>query len=186
MLSTGVIGDGLTCHKAEEIGLLIHEKLDTVSLSQAKIKRKDALVGFNQKISSVNVDDKPFSVNSTLLFTRLSALAGREENVEKYFEYELTSYPMSLFKEGLMRKPYKSLLKNAVLSKEVSSSISSRNVVDGGLLLQQVNWPRDILFVELITHYVTSVRNRYGSCHVVFDGYDIASVKDHEHMRRSS
>ena len=36
-LSTGVIGVGLSCLKAEEIGMSIHEKLDNVPLAEAKI-----------------------------------------------------------------------------------------------------------------------------------------------------
>ena len=31
-----------------------------------------------------------------------------------------------------------------------------------------------------------TVRRRFGTCHVIFDGYETPSVKDHEHMRRSS
>ena len=30
------------------------------------------------------------------------------------------------------------------------------------------------------------VRNRYGDCQDIFDGYGTPSVKDHEHMRRAS
>ena len=35
-------------------------------------------------------------------------------------------------------------------------------------------------------HHVGTVRKLYGDCHVVFDGYDIPSIKDHEHARRSA
>lgn len=37
-----------------------------------------------------------------------------------------------------------------------------------------------------MTHHVNSVRQLYGCCCVVFDGYGVASVKDQEHTRRSS
>ena len=49
-------------------------------------------------------------INPAVLFTHLSALTGREENVEKYFDYELTTEPMSLFKDSAMRKPDKASL----------------------------------------------------------------------------
>ena len=126
------------------------------------------------------------SINPTLLFTRLSALAGREDNVQKYFDFELTTYPLSLFKAGIMRKPDKASLRNIVLTEETSSSCSTVKIVDGGSLLHQVDWPSGITYAELISHYVSFVRNRYGDCQVIFDGYGTPSVKDHEHMRRAS
>ena len=43
-LSTGVIGVGLTCHKAEEIGNGIQERLDNVPLSEAKVRHKESVV----------------------------------------------------------------------------------------------------------------------------------------------
>ena len=125
-------------------------------------------------------------MNSNLLFTRLSALAGREENVEKYFDHELTSYPMSLFKTSLMRKPEKASLRNAILLTETTACRSSVKVIDGGSLLHQVDWPVGVLYSDLLSHFVVSVRKRFGSCHIIFDGYDTPSVKDHEHIQRSS
>ena len=58
--------------------------------------------------------------------------------------------------------------------------------MDGGALLHQIVWPTGITYGELLAHHISSIRNRYGTCHVVFDGYDIPSVKDHEHLIRST
>ena len=121
-----------------------------------------------------------------MLFTRLSALAGREDNVEKYFEFELTSYPMSLFKDGVMRKPEKASLRNLLLTKETVSKCCTKKVIDGGALLHRVYWPGNVTYRVLLAHYVNTVRNIYGTCHIVFDGYGIPSIKDHEHARRSA
>ena len=52
--------------------------------------------------------------------------------------------------------------------------------------MHHVAWMPGITYGELLSLYVTSVRNSYGSCHVVFDGYETSTVKDHEHIRRSS
>ena len=68
-LSTGVIGVGLNCLRAEGIGKLIQMKLDNIPLSEAKISRKEAVIGFNDKISSVNIDNKSVPFNPILLFT---------------------------------------------------------------------------------------------------------------------
>ena len=43
-LSTGVVGVGLTCHKAEEIGLAIQNTLDNGPLSEAKVRRKESVI----------------------------------------------------------------------------------------------------------------------------------------------
>ena len=66
--------------------------------------------GLDSKVNKVAVNEKDVVINPSVLFTWLSALAGREENVEKYFKYELTTEPMSLFKDGIMRKPDKASL----------------------------------------------------------------------------
>ena len=79
-------------------------------LGEAKIKRNDRVKCLDSKVNSVKIDKKQVTIQPTLLFNRLSALAGREENVSKYFEFELTPYPMSLFKDGLLRKPDRPVL----------------------------------------------------------------------------
>ena len=68
---------------------------------------------------SVKTDGKNFvSVNTTFLFTRLAAIAQREDYVEQYFPYDLTQERMALFKNELMRKPDKPALRNALLTEE--------------------------------------------------------------------
>ena len=57
--------------------------------------------------------------------------------MDKYFEYELTPYPSSLFKDGLMPlSPSKSLLENHVLKPCVPCDCpEGEAIVDGGALL---------------------------------------------------
>ena len=187
-LSTGITveNESLNCDKAEKIGESIHNALDGVAMADAKIKRKDQIVCLDFNINAVNIGKKPVSINPTLLFNRLSALAGREENIEKYFEFELTAYPTSLFKDGLLRKPDKASLRKLILTKEVSCQSVREKVIDGGALLHQIHWPKDTTYGKLLNHHVSSVRKHYGNCHVVFDGYDTPSIKDHEHHRRAT
>lgn len=185
-LSTGVTageGSGVNCDNAEPVGEKIQEKLDDVSLVEAKIKRKERVVCLDAALNTINVEKKLVKINPTLLFNRLSALAGKEENVEKYFGYELTTYPMSLFKEGMMRKPDKASLRNRILTKEMSSPSVVKKIIDGGALLHRIHWPPNCTYGNLVTHHVNSVRQLYGCCCVVFDGYGVASVKDQEHTR---
>ena len=143
-------------------------------------------IQFNNSTSSVSVDNKPLAINPTLLFTRLSALAGRSENVENYFDYELTSNPISIFKSTITRKPDKASLWSCILMKEAGTTSQSVKVIDGGSLLHQVDWSTCVTYADLISTYVVYVRDKYGNCIGVFDGYNTPSVKDHGHMRRSS
>ena len=67
--------------------------------------------------NSVKISGKSsIYINPTMLFTRLAAIAQREYDVEGYFEFELATFPLSLFKDGLMRKPNNPSLRNVLLS----------------------------------------------------------------------
>ena len=103
--------DSVNCEYAEELGLKIQKELDNVSLSAATIKRKNQIKTLASLLNTVKVDEVQVHVSTTVLFKRLAAIAKREENDEKYFDYELTTEPMSLFKKNLMRSPDKLSLK---------------------------------------------------------------------------
>ena len=102
--------------------------------------------------NSVKVDDKKvINIKPTALFLRLIAIAQRTPNIEDYFHYELTAYPISLFKDGLMRKPNKALFRNALLTEKADVQENSEHVLDGGALLHKVRWsvvPISVMFVN--------------------------------------
>ena len=114
-LSTGLtstIGkDAVNCEESEKLGEEIHKKLDGETMATATIKRKDQFKSLESLINTVKIGDSSEIINPTILFTRLTAMAQREEDVEKYFNYEMSPFPPSLFKDGLMRKPDKPLRK---------------------------------------------------------------------------
>ena len=59
-------------------------------------------------------------------------------------------------------------------------------VLNGRALLHKFRWAKGVAYKQLPEQYVKYVRNKFGQCHVVFDGYDAGpSIKDHEHQRRS-
>ena len=75
------------------------------------------------------------------MFVKLAAVAQREEHVEEYFEYEMTNYPMSIFKDNMMRKPDKASLRKIIRPKEIQSpnkNFTGTYLLDGGALLQRV------------------------------------------------
>ena len=126
-LSTEIISmtskDSVNCEDAEELGLKIQKELD-VLLGAATIKRKNQIKPLASLLNTVKVDEVQVYVSTTVLFTRLAAIAKREENEEKYFDYELTTEPMSLFKNNLMRSPDKPSLRKVLLKDDDAISMN--------------------------------------------------------------
>ena len=64
----------------------------------------------------MKIDKEQVHVDPIILFTRLTAIAERENDVEKYFSFAMTPYPPSLFKDSLMRKADKASSRRALMS----------------------------------------------------------------------
>ncbi|KAG1705779.1 4-hydroxy-2-oxoglutarate aldolase, mitochondrial [Nymphon striatum] len=93
---------------------------------------------------------------------------------------------MSLFKDGLMRKPTKAVLRNALLTEKADVDPNALHVLDGGALLHKVRWSTSVTYREVCDLYVNHIKSKYGIGTIVFDGYmDGPFTKDHEHARRS-
>ena len=195
-LSTGSVSmrgkDKVNCDDAESIGAKIQSKLDNAIFTEAKILKRDLIVSLDALTNEpLDIDSKdPVSVNPTLLFTRLAAIAEREDDVEQYFDYELNHQALSLFKNGLMRKPDKASLKRSLLPEKDATSTNitgMQYVLDGGALLHRVPWSKGMRFDEIANSYVNYVRRQYGQARIIFYGYeDQMSIKANEHIRRSS
>ena len=187
-LSTGICNDGtINCDDSEHIGKTIQEGIDDLPLHEIKMKRSLTANTIESLYNSVKITQKKkIIIKPTSLFNRLIAIAQRENDLEQFFHYELTCYPMSLFKDGLMRKPNKSVLKNALLTSQVDLDSNSTHVLDGGALLHKVRWNSANTFGHVCEQYVDYIKNTYGNSNIIFDGYNEApSTKDHEHMRRN-
>ena len=96
-------------------------------------------------------------VNPNVLFTRLTALAQREDNVEAYFKYELAVFSPSLFKDGLLRKPDKSSLRRALLLntnviEKHNQSPKVMYTIDGGALLHRLRYMKGWTFQKVAEH----------------------------------
>ena len=107
-LSNGLVStdgkDKVNCEKAEEVGLTIQRSLDDVSVTNASIKHKDLIKALESLQHSNKVKGGMANIDSKVMFNRMIAVAEREESLEQFFEYEVTSEPMSIFKDGMMRK----------------------------------------------------------------------------------
>ena len=83
---------------------------------------------------------KKVTIDSHTLFLRLVVMVERkpDEEITKYFEYELCPYPMSLFKDGVMRSSQKSKLKSFLLaniSRIDEDKYEANKIADGGAFL---------------------------------------------------
>ena len=193
-LSTGLIStagkDAVNSDESEKLGKEIHKKLDGETIISTTIKQKDQFKSLESLSNTIKIDGNKESINPTVLFTPLTAMARREEDVQKYFEYEMSPFPPPLFKDGLMRKPDKPSLRKAIMKNNDSIGkedieLSSGYVLDGGALLYRVRWVKDTSFGDLANIYVSYVRRHYGSTIIVFDGYLDVLTKDSKHTRRS-
>ena len=121
----------------EQIGKKIQEDLNGIYFQEVKIKQSLKVNNFESMYNSVKVDNKKaINIKPTALYLRLIAIAKRTLNIEDYFHYELTAYPMSLFKDVLMRKPNKTLLRNSLVTKKADVQENSEHVLDAGALLR--------------------------------------------------
>ena len=96
-LSTGFISiageDEINCDDFERIGANVQPGMDGKSFTEVRFKRNDQVKPLDWHQSTVTLDEVKVYINSTALFTRLAAVAKREENEESYFYYEMTNEP---------------------------------------------------------------------------------------------
>ena len=117
------------------------------------------------------------------------AVAQREEDISKYFGYEVTAEPTALFKEGVMRKPAKPQLRRALTdgTSDETQPLTDQHVLDGGALIHKVRWVKGETYKQTAMRYIEYVRKKFEKCCIVFDGYGMScTTKDHEHQRRST
>ena len=112
--------DGINCDDAEVIGRAIQESLDNKIMTEVSIPRKQQIKNLVHLNKSIVVDNQKVHINPSILFTRLVVIIERETETEKYFNYELTPEPTSLFKYNFMRHPDKSSLAATLKGKAVA------------------------------------------------------------------
>ena len=98
---------------------------------------------------------------------------------------------MSLFKEGVMRKPDKPSLLKVLMSEESLVSTEENcsytdTIVDGGALLHRIRWNKGTKFEDIFCTYSRYLLKNYSNPTVIFDGYKKFTTKDQEHIRRNA
>jgi len=192
-LKSGVVAvpsDNVTCDVAEETGSKIHQKWDGMKFVEIVASKRDKVKTLADLSNKCVVGSDHFSVDVSKLFHRLVIVAERSMELRKFFQFELTQYPTSLFSNGFMRKPDKPTLYKRFAAELMSEALPLKStfVVDGGCMLHKIRWTKSATYADLATQYVTFVKSKFGNnSRVVFDGYPNApSTKDHKHKRRQS
>ena len=107
----------MTSEKGEEIDASLQQSLDHVNFTEASLRRKDQIYTLQSLYYSAAIKNEKVSINPVTLFLRLIVVVDRmpESEIEDYLYYELSPYPMSLFKNGTMGTATKAKLKNFLL-----------------------------------------------------------------------
>ena len=119
------------------------------------------LIGLDSPlIQSIDLEGETLSIDNNLLFQRRSVIAEREHvSIQTSLEYELCSFPVSLFdKTGLMRDSCKSNLADAIWKvSSTSNATFPKNkifVLDGCCaLIQKRTWQKGL------KHLKTFIKN---------------------------
>ena len=195
LLSTGFISiageDEINFDIFERIGANTQAEMDGKSFKEVRFKQNNQAKPLDWYQNRVTIDEVKVYINSTALFTRLAALAKRDQNEESYFYYEMSNEPMSLFKNMMTHKPNKPSLQKTLVTDEELNKLdltSGQNnysyVMDGGTLLHRLCWVKESNFKKIAKSYAKYERKHYGKCYIVFDGYESASTKSVEQKRR--
>ena len=176
----------VTCDKAETIGASIHEEMAGKTYTEVSFKRSRQITNLQSLSSSVKIDNENVSIDPMTLFLRLAFIIEKkpEKEIEEYFYYELTPFPLSLFKDGVMRPSQKHKLKSFLTKPATSISHipDSLKVIDGGALLWVNDWKKGERFEDIFKKYVSYLQHLQSDV-VVFDGYEV-STKDTTRMKR--
>ena len=83
--------------------------------------------------STLKIDHEVVDIDPLILFSRLILLGEREEGATPCFDYELTNYPLLLFKDGMMRSGSKASLRNYLTKGIPNANVPTEivQVIDG-------------------------------------------------------
>ncbi|WAR04124.1 hypothetical protein MAR_019493 [Mya arenaria] len=181
-METGVVADKtVNADRTEAVGETILKEMTEKTAQKFSFKRSKQVVTMSDKSD----------------MKRLTTGADRYvDSVSKVFRYELSSIPSSLFDNaGLPRVPQKATLADALWKQGECASSHDGNthtstiyVIDGGSLLQRLQWVKGYTFGELCESYSEYLRRHYRdtSVSIVFDGYEQGPItKDVTHFTHS-
>lgn len=180
-ISTGVVATSIVnCDKAEEIGIerlkqIVGQNFEDIKMNyEAKVKP----LGFSMKSMKLNGQD--VIINPHQLFHRMLTVMPTLDQLKDSFNFELASYPLSMFDENGMRK-YEPNSVFGYFDKIQDSNVykftqeNSTFFISGEFLLNKVVWSTTQTFEEITNEYVNYIMYYYGRSNVtiVFDGPNV-------------
>ena len=125
------------------------------------------------------------------LYQRLLATGIGSIELSTLFQYDLCSYPLSLFDPKLLlRLADKADLQNGLIQKVTECVISDSPlgvvyVLNGGSMLQRLPCPKFNSFINLCRFYIQFIHGHFQNVLVVFVGYNSdPSTKDETNQRK--
>lgn len=177
----------MNCYNAYKLGNAALENIIGLKFEDVKLKQSSKVHSL-ASVTNLSVPKlKKTQFDPLNLFCRLCMLKTDEDELETLFQYELSPYTLSLFKEGTMRKTQKSALYTVFNPMEDTTLENCHYVIDGGFLLHCVVWPRNENFSSICNMYYNYITKHYSTSQkisVVFDGYDADGLKEAERRRR--
>ena len=186
-LDSGLVDvkESLSCDKSEEVGEKIQKEMTGMPFGEVSLKQKNQVTTLQSLHSTIKVGKDKVTIDPLTLFLRLIVIVQKkpDEEITDYFRYELSPFPLSLFKDGIMRAPNKSKLKSFLIQNTEKAEPSPyKSIADGGALLWCCNWRRNESFDDILKRYVTFLKSLKIDI-IVLDGYS-ASTKDCTHNKR--
>jgi hypothetical protein len=180
--------DDVNCEIAECVGHRLLKEWDGQCYGKVGLKRANGIKNLSDLNNKSSGKKAHWNIDASNLLHRLIIIGERTDSVRDYFSYELTPYPMSLFKSSVMRKPDKPALCVNLISGLESAVFPGKVffVVDGGYLIHKVRWQAAVDMKDILPLFTRYLEKFGSNVSVVFDGYeDGPSTKDHEHCRRA-
>ena len=191
-LSSGIIAEGsVNVDSAETSGVAILTSMEGLSVSKHKFSKKKQVTTLAASLY-VSVDGERIEIDPHQLYQRLLVAGIGSIEPQTLFQYELCSYPTSLFDQKLlMRLADKADLQNGIVKKVPVCVVNEFPidvvyVIDGGAMLQRLPWAKSTSYANLCQLYIQYICNHFPNALIVFDGYGGGpSTKDETHQRRT-
>lgn len=177
-ISTGVVATSMiNCDRAEAIGSdrlkeMIGQNFADVEMNY---KMKVKPLGFTMK--SMKLNGQEIIINPHQLFHRMLTVMPTLDRLRDSFNFELASYPLSMFDENGIRKSesismFRYFDKIQDSNNNVFTHDNSLFFISGECLLQKVLWNTTQTFGEIIDEYVHYILHYYGrnNVNIIFDG----------------
>ncbi|GBM87757.1 hypothetical protein AVEN_70016-1 [Araneus ventricosus] len=99
-ISSGVVGTAdVNCHLSHKLGCEGICRIADGHFGNVKFKRKDKVITLASVNNRAKIGKEKITVDSLTLFHRICVAQQSDEDLEMFFTFELSPFPLSLFNE---------------------------------------------------------------------------------------